>query len=355
MTPRAFDTAPEDAAIDVHHHMFPPALLSALSSAGVSRIGGEPVATSWSPEASLELMDRYGIAAAVLSVPVPLGFLGVDARRKLTRRLNEAAHDVARRWPGRFGFFATLPLPDVDASVEEARHAFDELGADGVGLLTNHDGIYPGDARLDPLYAELDARDAVAFVHPTVQAASATALDGTQASAPSLQPSLLEFPFETTRAVATLLVSRMLERFPRIRHVFTHSGGCVPSVSGRLIDRGPIVAEYTAMAANGGSPSIERLEELLERAQLDAADALATLHYDVALSTDRQALCGLTRLVPASRLLLGTDFPMGQEIGAHVTLRGVDSFPGFTEADRSAVRSGNAARLFPRLARVVTP
>jgi predicted TIM-barrel fold metal-dependent hydrolase len=351
VTPSAHITVPrDDAAIDVHHHMFPPALLAALSSAGVDRIGGEPVAASWSPEQSLELMDRYGIGAAVLSVPVSLGFLDADSRRALTRRLNEAGHDAARRWPARFGFFATLPLPDVHASVEELRYALDELGADGVGLLTNHEGIYQGDGRLDPVYAELDARDAVAFVHPTVPP-SAPPLDGTGASAPVLQPSLLEFPFETTRAIATLLVSRMPERFPRIRPVFTHSGGCVTSVAGRLIDRRPIVAEYTATAADGGAQSIERIEELLERAQLDAADALATFHYDVALSTDQQALAGLTRLVPTSRLLLGTDYPMGQEVGAHVTLHGVESFPGFTAADRVAVRSGNAAQLFPRLAR----
>jgi 6-methylsalicylate decarboxylase len=344
-------TAHEDAVIDVHHHMFPQALLAALTSAGVSRLGGEPVAAAWTPERSLELMDRYDVGAAVLSVPVPLAFVEAAARRRLARRLNEFAHDVARRWPGRFGFFATLPLPDVGAAVAEARYALGELGADGVGLLTNEAGIYPGDGRLDPLYAELDARDAVAFVHPTVQAGSATALAGTGASAPVLQPSLLEFPFETTRAVATLLVTRTLERFPRIRFVFTHCGGCVPSVAGRLVDRRPLVAAYAEMAANGAAPSVERLEELLERAQVDASDTLATLFYDVALSTDVHALGGLTRLVPTTQLLLGTDYPMAQEVGAHVALTGVERFPGFTAADRVAVRSGNAARLFPRLGR----
>jgi predicted TIM-barrel fold metal-dependent hydrolase len=346
-------TAHEEAAIDVHHHMFPPALLAALSSAGVSRVGGEPVASSWTPERSLELMDRYDVGAAVLSVPVPLDFMEAGARHALARQLNEFGHDVVERRPGRFGFFATLPLPDVDASVEEARYALDELGADGVGLLTNEAGIYAGDGRLDPLYAELDARDAVAFVHPTAEAGSATALSG--ASAPVLQPSLLEFPFETTRAVATLLVTRTPERFPRIRFVFTHSGGCVPSVAGRLVDRGPIVAAYTEMAAKGGTPSDERIEELLERAQVDAFDTLATLYYDVALSTDAHALGGLTRLVPTTQLLLGTDYPMAQEVGARVTMSGVERFPGFTAADRVSVRSGNAVRLFPRLGRSSAP
>ena len=107
------------------------------------------------------------------------------------------------------------------------------------------------------------------------------------------------------------------------------------------------------MARGGGSPSLPVLEELLEDAQRDAADRLATLHYDVALSADANALSALTRLVPKDHLLLGTDYPMAQEVGLHVTLTGLARFPGFTSADRTRVESSNAARLFPRLAGAV--
>jgi predicted TIM-barrel fold metal-dependent hydrolase len=335
--------------IDVHHHMFPPALTAALSEAGIERIGGEPVAEAWAPERSLELMDRYGIGAAVMSVPVPLPFPDTIRSKGLARELNEFGCDVARRFLGRFGFFATLPLPDVEAAVDELRFAFDELGADGVGLLTNHAGIYPGDLRLDPLYAELDARAAVVLVHPTLPSRPVPLAEHDGSPVPGIQPSLLEFPFDTTRAVASLVVSNALERFPRVRHVFTHSGGCVSSVAGRLIDRRPLVAAYATMAQEGALPSLERIEQLLEDAQRDAADELATLHYDIALSSDENALRGITRLVPIDRLLLGTDYPMAQEIGLHVTLTGLARFPGFTAADRAAISSSNAARLFPRL------
>jgi predicted TIM-barrel fold metal-dependent hydrolase len=335
--------------IDVHHHMFPPALTDALAEAGIERIGGEPVAGAWAPERSLELMDRYGIGAAVLSVPVPLPFPDTGRSRRLARKLNEFGCDVARRFPGRFGFFATLPLPDVEAAVRELRFALDELGADGVGLLTNHAGIYPGDRRLDPLYAELDARAAVVFVHPTAPSRPAPRPEHDGSPVPGIQTSLLEFPFDTTRAVASLVVSKALERFPDVRHVFTHSGGCVSSLAGRLIDRKPLVTAYAAIAQDGGSPSLERLEQLLDDAQRDAADELATLHYDIALSSDAQALSGITRLAPVDRLLLGTDYPMAQEIGLHVTLTGLARFPGFTAADRAAISSSNAVRLFPRL------
>jgi predicted TIM-barrel fold metal-dependent hydrolase len=335
--------------IDVHHHMFPPGLIAALSAAGIDRIGGEPVAANWSPEASLQLMDRYQIDAAILSMPVPLQFTDAAKCRRLAREINQCGHDYASSAQGRFGFFATLPLPDVEAAVDELRYAFDELHADGVALLTNHAGIYPGDPRLDPLYAELDEREAICFLHPTVPA-SPNLPAGSGSPVPELQPSLLEFPFDTTRAIASLLVSETLDRFPRVRHIVTHCGGCVSSLANRLIDRRPIVSAYTSMIKRGQTPSIERIEQLTGDAQRDALNHLAALHYDVALSTDEQALAALTNLVPADRLLLGTDFPMAQEIGVHLTLTGLARFQGFTAADRATLRSSNAARLFPRLA-----
>nr|WP_323186232.1 amidohydrolase family protein [Streptomyces sp. NBC_01373] len=68
---------------------------------------------------------------------------------------------------GRFGTFVSLPLPDVDGSLEEIGFAFDELDADGVALQSHTHGVYLGDQRLDPVFAELDRRRAVVFLHPT--------------------------------------------------------------------------------------------------------------------------------------------------------------------------------------------
>jgi predicted TIM-barrel fold metal-dependent hydrolase len=339
------------AAIDVHHHMFAPTLLAALTAAGVDRVGGEPL-PDWSPEASLRCMDRYGIDVAMLSVPVPLQFVAPDRRARLARALNEYGRSCTRRWPDRFGLFATLPLPDVPASIDELRYAFDELEADGVGLLTNHAGVYQGAARYDPLYAELDNRAAVAFVHPTVASGGTMPRGNDGSLLAGLQPSLLEFPFETTRAVANLVVSGTIERFPRVRYVVTHCGGCVPSVANRLIDRGPLVAAYTTMVRGGADPSITRLEEMLYEAQDEARARLGRLFYDVALSTDSHVLAALLALVPDRQLLLGTDFPMGQEIGVHTTLDGLDRCAGLSDAQREAVHSTNAHRLFPRFAAV---
>jgi predicted TIM-barrel fold metal-dependent hydrolase len=347
---RSGDGRVGDRRIDVHHHMLPPVLVDALSAAGVTHVGGEPLNTTWTPQQSLDFMDRFGIATAILSAPTGLP-AGAASRATLARQVNEFGHRVVNRWPGQFGFFAVLPLPDIDAAVVEARRALDDLGADGIGLLTNHDGVYQGDARLEPLYQELDRRGAACLVHPT-----APWVDGHAAESPlaHVQTSVLEFAFETTRAAANLVVTQTLQRYSRIRYVFTHAGGCVSSLAGRFVDRRPLVAAYSSMLQRGEKPSPAALEEMLEQAQREAADLLATLHYDVALSSDQQALAALSRLVPRTQLVLGTDFPIAQEIGAAVTLKGVHEFRGFTEDDRGAVERTNAARLFSRFSQPST-
>ena len=144
-------------------------------------------------------------------------------------------------------------------------------------------------------------------------------------------------------------MSGAVERFPHIHHVVTHCGGCAPAVANRLIDRRPIVAAYTAMRQLGEAPSPTQIETLMGDAQRRAIEQLGTLHHDIALSSDAHVLAALTAVVPTSRLLLGTDFPMGQEIGIHITLSGLEGYDGFTDAERASVRSGNAARLFPRV------
>jgi predicted TIM-barrel fold metal-dependent hydrolase len=324
--------------------MFPAVLVAALKTSGITHPGGEPLVTTWTPEQSLDFMDRHGIATAILSVPATLPTLR-GGRDRLARRINEFGHDLVTRSPDRFGFFAALPLPDIEAAIAEARHALDDLDADGVGLLTNHEGIYQGDARLEPLYEELDRRGAACFVHP-----AAPWRDGRAAESPlaHVQTSVLEFPFETTRAIANLIVSGTLQRYPRLRFIFTHSGGCVSSVASRIVDRRPIVTAYSSMLQSGQTPSAAAAEELLAKAQRQTGDLLASLHYDVALSSDRQTLAALSRLVPVTQLLLGTDFPVAQEVGAEVTLKGVREFSRFTEADRQALERANAARMFSR-------
>jgi predicted TIM-barrel fold metal-dependent hydrolase len=331
--------------VDIHHHMLTANLIEALEAHGVHTIGGEPL-PPWKPELSLAVMDRAGIERAILSCPIPLHFLDSGADASLARDLNEHAADCAARWPGRFGYFAALPLPDVSAAVHEAVHALD-AGASCVAMLSNHAGVYQGDPVLDLLYDELNRRHAIAFIHPSVYTGSAYPTEPTAGSPiPTIQPSQLEFGFDATRAVANLIINEIPDRFPEIRFVFTHSGSCMPSVAHKLINRRPMVAAYSAhIQDHGRPPPVNELLDQLENAEAVARQQIANFYFDTALSTTPHVLDALLALVPTSHLLLGTDFPFGQEIGLSYTLRGIVHYPHFSDDDRIAVLHGNAVRL----------
>lgn len=329
--------------IDMHHHMLPPQLVDALAEHGVRTMGGEPL-PAWQPQASLDIMDRSNIARAVLSAPIPLHFLEPGPAATTAGEINLFAEDCTRRWPDRFAYFASLPLPDIDASVAQAISALDEHGAAGVTMLSNHAGLYQGDPRLDPLYEELDKRGTVAFVHPTVFTAGAYPTQPSDGSPiPAIQPSQLEFGFDSTRAVANLLFNQVDRRFPDVRFVFTHSATCVPSVLHKLLDRKPMVEAYTGYLRDHGTPPpVGDLLNQLRAAEDQARQRIRSLYFDTALSTAAPTLDALTAIVPTTHILLGTDFPFGQEIGLRYTLDGIDAYPHFTDSDRTKVLETNA-------------
>jgi len=335
--------------VDIHHHMVPPLLVNALAEHDVHTMGGEPV-PAWQPQVSLDIMDRSNIARAVLSVPIPLHFLEPGPAATMANEINRFAEECTRRWPDRFTYFASLPLPDIDAAVAEAISALDQHGAAGVAMLSNHAGLYQGDPRLDPLYRELNTRQAVAFVHPAVFTAGAYPTQPSDGSPiPTIQPSQLEFGFDATRAVANLLFNQIDRRFPGIRFVFTHSATCIPSVLHKLLNRKPIVEAYTAYVRDhGGPPPVQDLLTRLRAAEDEARQRIRWFYFDTALSTAAPVLDALTAIVPTTHILLGTDFPFGQEIGLRYTLDGIHTYRHFTDSDRTQVLATNARALLGR-------
>ena len=175
-------------------------------------------------------MEATGIAAAVLSVSSPGVHFGDDAAaRRIARQVNEAGARTVQDHPRRFGLFASLPLPDVEGSLAEIEYAFDTLQADGVVLLTNARGTYLGDRALDPVFAELNQRGAVLFMHPT--SPFCPVCHGSSLDFP--RP-MLEFMFESTRAVTNLMLSGTLDRFPDIKLIVPHAGSALPVLAERI-------------------------------------------------------------------------------------------------------------------------
>ena len=214
--------------VDVHHHFYPEFLMEAWASAPLADDWAEykahfmqPPYTGWSVQGAIDLLDCTGIETAVLSLPAgTIGFLEGAAQGAMSRRINEFAMGMAREHPGRFGLFALLPMPQIEASLAEIGHALDNLGATGIGLMTSYGNRWLGHPDFATVLAELDRRGAVVHVHPH----SPPCCPGMIHSNPWGVSALLEFPSNTGRTIFDLLQSGALVRYPRIRWIFSHLG-----------------------------------------------------------------------------------------------------------------------------------
>jgi len=326
--PRAYERTKEKMPrephrIDVHHHIVPREYVEALADIGIETPGRFPF-PEWSPETTLELMDQNGIATAITSISAPGVYFGDAAfARDLARRCNEISAGLVSDHPKRFGAFATLPLPDVDAALRELEYALDTLRLDGVALLTSIGNKYLGDPAFEPLFDELDHRKAVVYTHPNIP-------PGFDVPELILPAPLLEFVFDTTRAATNMVLSGTLERHPDIQPILSHAGGAIPYIAGRiaLVDDNPLVSE-----------NIPR----------GAIAALQRFYYDTALSATRYALPSLKELVGPTHILFGTDYPFAPEGMTGETISGLENHGGFDATEKSAIERDNAAGLFPRL------
>jgi predicted TIM-barrel fold metal-dependent hydrolase len=318
----------EPHRIDVHHHILPPEYVAALAGLGIAG-GGDIPFPPWSVAGTLEMMDRQGIAAAVTSVSAPGVHFGDAAfARDLARRCNDAAAGLVADHPTRFGAFATLPLPDVDGALRELERALGPLGLDGIVLLASQsDGRYLGDPQFDELFAELERRACVVFVHPTIPKTSEALPIGVPGFA-------TEFTFDTTRAVANLIWTGTIERCPNVRFILSHAGGTAPFLAWRwsLLDLHPKIGS-----------------ELHTRAPRGFMHYLRMLHYDTALSANPHALRSLCELVGPGQILFGSDFPFAPEPIAAASIAGLASFDAFDAGALRRIERDNALALLPRL------
>lgn len=327
------------ARIDVHSHYLPDFYREALAAAGHTRPDGMPAIPSWSEEAALATMDRLGIRTAVVSISSPGVHFGDDAAaRALARRVNEEGARLKAAHPGRFGFFASTPLPDVEGALAEVRHAFDVLHADGVVLESNFHGVYLGDERLAPLYAELDRRAAVVFLHPTSPACPCHPVGTPGCTEPKdmalgYPRPMLEFIFETTRTVTQMILSGTLARYPNLRVIVPHAGAALPILGNRI-------ELLTGLAAkSSGAPPV------------DVRTALRRLHYDLAGAPVPEQLGALLQVADPGRIFYGSDWPFTPVEVCEELASQLEATTLLEGPLRESVMRGNAALVFPALTR----
>jgi predicted TIM-barrel fold metal-dependent hydrolase len=314
--------------VDVHAHYLPAPYRQALEAAGLARLDGGIPVPAWTAEGHLALMERLGVATSMLSISSPgLHFLEPAKAAGVAREVNEAGADLARAHPGRFGVFATLPLPDVQASLAELAYAFDQLNVDGVCLETNARGLYLGDPAFAPVLDELDRRRSVVFLHPT----SPACLEQIGMGFPA---PLLEFPFDTARTAVSLIFSGALRRRPNIRVILSHGGGALPG----LVSRVAMVAQTPLVSPRPAGGAAEVLEEVRR------------LYFDLALSATPLTVGALLQITDISHILFGTDYPFAPVPAVEANTASFGRLMDGLSADqRRMVEHRNAADLFPRL------
>ncbi len=308
--------------IDVHVHMIPPFYRDAVYAAGTGpAIGRYP---EWSPALALDIMDRHGIALAILSLAQPgVGFLPREQATALARRCNDYAADLIARHPARFGCFGLLPMHDSNAAIAEAHYCLDTLGFDGISLFASYGDKFLGDAAFDPVLRALDACGAVVHVHPGLHPSSRS-LD---LPWPGF---MIEYVFDTTRAAVNLAFSGALERFANIRFILSHAGGTLPYAAWRL----------------SVAPIIDA--RLKPRSRDEIFGLFKRFWYDNALASGAAPWGALSRIAAPERILFGSDWPF---CNARVVAEEVADFtaPDFlSPPQRAAIGRDNALKLFPR-------
>lgn len=319
----ALRAQPAKTVIDTHHHFYPPAYLKRWEDWDDARkLRHFPGVYEWTPVKAVEQMDKNGIRLAVLSLASTPGVwfdAGAETANKIALLCQDYAAEMRRDHPGRFGIFAPLSMLNIDATMKEIEHGLDVIKADGINLQTNYGNKWLGNPLYKPILEELNRRKAVVFVHPLVATCCAHPSVGTF-------PAVIEVPHDTTRTVTSLLLSGSFARYRDMKWLFSHAGGTIPMMAGRI------------NAFYGRRPNLKQF------APDGIFGELARLYYDTANATYAPTMAALRKLVPVSQITYGSDYP-------YFPLDQKKDLPklGFSASDVQAIESGNATRLMPRL------
>lgn len=315
LAPKAFAQA-EPHRIDVHHHVVPPTWLDAMNLIGRSN----PPLLNWSVQKTIESMDKGAVQTAILSPTAPQVIpLGKQAAVRIAREANEYGKRLMADHPGRFGVFATLPLPHIDESLKEIAYAFDTLNVDGIGMMTNYGDKWLGYSYFDPIWDELNRRKVTVYTHPTDANCCVNLVQGEP-------PSAIEWGTDTTRTIVSLIFSGSSQKYRDVNWIFSHGGGALTAFAERFLVQmvsGPYRGKFTREQVQG---------------------ELNRFYYDTAQVTMAGTLAALAKLVPVSQIVYGTDFPY-RTAADHS--KGVAAL--FSGKDLEKVDRENALRLLPRL------
>ena len=315
--------------LDLHHHFGSPGWIKRVLD--VKRQGWQAFET-YTPAKAMAAMDAAGVSTAFVSCTEPGVWFGDEFAKEreeaisLSRDMNEYGARMVSDYKGRFGLFAVLPLPDIDASLREIEYAFDTLRADGVGLLTSYGRVWLGDPTLAPVFDELNRRNAVVYSHPT----DATCC---HALLPNTSPGTIEWQTDTARAMFNVIndnggTTSMATRYPNIRFVWSHAGGTLIGLMNRFIGS----ANLTPQALASTPVRNSKLHHLRR------------FYYDTAQSTNPLQMGALKGLVGAGQIVFGADYPYSTIVNHVEELKTV----GFSAGELRGIDRENALKILPK-------
>lgn len=284
-------------------------------------------------------MQKLNITKSILSISSPGTHLihgDHKAARELTRSCNDYMSDLVSQYPSKLGFWASVPLPDIEGSLEEIVHAFDNLNANGIAVETNHHGVYLGDPKFASIFQELNIRHAKVFIHPTTPCVLQANHEHTEtvAATPLTQfPNpMFEFLFDTARALINLFVSGTVARCPNITFIIPHAGGAVL----------PLIERFTSFGRLTGGVDQSLTSQAIK-------DTFARqFYFDLAGFPFPDQIKELLLYVKTDRLLYGSDYPFTPEMAvvglANVMAKEMKAI-WEDEKEREMILSGNARRL----------
>lgn len=310
---------PNGGRIDTHHHFMPDIFVKTIGADRLASVTPNKKLPEWSVQRALDVCGTFGISEAILSISPGYPALDAAIERPLMRQCNEEAAKIRGDNKGKFGHFASIPMFDTGEALKEIEYAFGTLKADGAVVFSNYGGRYLGDPAFDEIWAELNKRKAVVFIHPTSPGYD---LKG--------QPpqSVIEFPVDTARSATSLMYSGTTRKYPDIKFVLSHAGGVLP---------------FLAVRINGGAMFNPEVHAKVP----DVMAEIRNFWFDTALSANAGALSALLAVADPTRITFGSDFPYAPDLAIRVNVAGADHFD-VDERVRADIARGNAARLLGR-------
>jgi predicted TIM-barrel fold metal-dependent hydrolase len=326
-------SAAKGGRIDVHHHHVPPGINAGAGfgvegggrGAGAAAAGGAGANTfgrGWTPERTLEQMDKYDIAVAVLSMTQmgPVLYDNTEKGRKAVRTGNDYGAKLMAEHPKRFGLFTGVPLPDIDGVMKEIEYGFDTLKADGIGIYTNdNQGRWPGDPYFDPMWQELNRRRALVYMHPLAPPCCTNLND-------SVSTAMNEFDFDITRGCTSILANGVLHKYSNVKIIIPHSGGTMPMIAGRIKDRYPHDPIHEEYIPNGVIAELQKF------------------YLDIAHASFPYPMAAMMKFALPDHILFGTDYPFEPIESTANEIPGL----GISAGIWRAIDRENAEKLLPR-------